>query len=93
MDDKETQRRLAKLEALEQGGVDNWEFYSESLEGWREENHVAECIGDAIGEIDDLLAEAKVEEPAGRGAGHSIEYNDAAMFNILEMLIASANNP
>ena len=32
----ETEKRLAMLDALEAGGVDNWEWYGESLEEWNE---------------------------------------------------------
>lgn len=34
---KEMQRRLRKLDALEAGGVDNWEWYEASLEKMEEE--------------------------------------------------------
>ena len=34
---KETRKKLAKLEALERGGVDNWEWYDESLKSLVEE--------------------------------------------------------
>lgn len=34
---KEVQRRLDKLQALENGGVDNWEWYDQSLEDWFED--------------------------------------------------------
>lgn len=36
---KEVQRQLDKLQALENGGVDNWEWYDQSLEdaGWFDE--------------------------------------------------------
>lgn len=36
---KENEERLGKLEALEMGGVDNWEWYDESLEDWRKKYH------------------------------------------------------
>jgi hypothetical protein len=33
----DVQQKLDKLEALEAGGVDNWEWYDASLEGWYEQ--------------------------------------------------------
>ena len=31
----DVQKQLDKLQALEAGGVDNWEWYDESLDSWR----------------------------------------------------------
>ena len=39
---RELERAEAKLEALEAGGVDNWDFYDDSLEGWRKEEELEE---------------------------------------------------
>lgn len=38
---KEVKRDLAKLRALENGGVDNWEWYDQSLEdaGWPDDEN------------------------------------------------------
>lgn len=87
MTDRETQRRLAKLDALEAGGVDNWEFYGESLEGWNKETHVDECIDEAIDGINELLCEVKIEEPAGRGCGYSITFDESDMVKLLVELV------
>lgn len=35
-DDFEINKRLDKLQALENGGVDNWEWYCEALSAWGE---------------------------------------------------------
>lgn len=69
---KEIQRKLAKLEALEAGGVDNWEYYDVSLENWRAETE-AEAAAESI--IDDILSviHDHIEEPAGRGCGYGIK--------------------
>ena len=91
MTDHETQRRLAKLDALEAGGVDNWEFYGESLSEWRKENHVHECIDTAIEGIDDLLIEANIHEPAGLGCGYAVEYDQSKMRKLLSRLVTEAN--
>jgi len=67
---KDVQRKLAKLEALEAGGVDNWEFYDESLTKYYEENEKEETAETVIQEILAIVCFG-VEEPAGRGCGYS----------------------
>ena len=63
------QRDLAKLYALEAGGVDNWEWYDESLNGWRKENAYDEMIDkltdDFTETVDDLSIEAEVDYTGG----------------------------
>lgn len=73
------QRQIEKLEALEKGGVDNWEWYGESLKEWFKENELDELLDDAIENINDILIDAKVEEPAGRGCGYSITFDEISM--------------
>lgn len=92
MTDREIERRLAKLDALEAGGVDNWEWYDVSLKEWHKESHVDECVEEAIESINDLLIEAEVDEPAGRDAGYSIDYNENKMNKILYKLIKDVND-
>ena len=90
MKDKEIQRKLAKLEALENGGVDNWDFYDDSLAEWRKENQVDKCIDEAIEGINDLLVEAKIEEPAGPHCGYAIQIDEAAISELLSKLLKDA---
>lgn len=82
---KDIQRKLAKLEALEAGGVDNWEFYDEAIKEWRAKNENEETAEDIVKEI---LAEIHdyIEEPAGRGCGYGIkpEGYEAAVKILLE---------
>lgn len=70
------QRELEKLHALEAGGVDNWEWYDESLKGWRKENAHAEMISNLIDDfteiVDELSIEAEVDFPGGPGAGANV---------------------
>ena len=66
------QRQIAKLEALEAGGVDNWDWYGESLKEWYAENEIHELIDDAITNLNDILVDSDIEEPAGTGAGYAI---------------------
>jgi tRNA A37 N6-isopentenylltransferase MiaA len=74
---KELERAEAKLYALEAGGVDNWEWYSESLKEWRKENQEEELMDELIENIHQIFAEsASVDEPAGRGCGYRIWLED-----------------
>jgi hypothetical protein len=86
----EMNRQIAKLDALESGGVDNWEWYGESLREWFAENELDEAIDTALEGINDVLTEADVDYPAGHDAGHSITFDDAAMKKVLATLIAEA---
>lgn len=54
--DRETKRKLAKLEALEAGGVSNWEWYDDSLSAWREEDKKLTLIESACTDIFSILA-------------------------------------
>jgi hypothetical protein len=92
MTNREIQRKLDKLEALEAGGIDNWEFYDCALKEWNDANHKDECIDQAIENINDLLIEAEVEEPAGHGAGYSINLDENVLFKILNNLIKNVQN-
>lgn len=75
---KELMRAKAKLDALEAGGVDNWEWYGESLKEFRKETELEELIDDTIDEILQCASEnGDVEYPAGRECGHSILLGDA----------------
>lgn len=60
-----------KMLALEAGGVDNWEFYGESLNGYFDRKKKAEKISMAIDEVVEALCEG-VEEPAGHGCGFGV---------------------
>lgn len=76
---KKIQRQLDKLNALELGGVDNWEYYDACLSEWYADNEVDELLDTAIENINDVLAEAKVDEPAGQGCGYSITFDEEDM--------------
>jgi len=73
---KKMQREIAKLHALESGGVDNWEWYSESLSDWNKENELDEFLDQANTELHERLVEADVDFPAGREAGASVTLSD-----------------
>jgi hypothetical protein len=75
---KELRRAKAKLSALEAGGVDNWEWYGESLKEFRKESELEELIDDAIEDILECASEnGSVEYPAGMECGSSILLGDA----------------
>ena len=62
-----------KLQALEAGGVDNWEWYSESLKDFFVEEEREELLDKILeNTIQVFCEEGEVNYPAGREAGHSI---------------------
>tara|TARA_R110000850_G_scaffold146908_2_gene269111 strand:+ start:199 stop:531 length:333 start_codon:yes stop_codon:yes gene_type:complete len=69
-------RELSKLSALEAGGVDNWEWFDESLTEWRKENEFDEMmeslLEDFVELVDELSIEAEVDYPAGMEAGSNV---------------------
>lgn len=68
---KQQLRRLAKLDALERGGVDNWEFYDESLTEYQNTIEKEEEIEKLAENIFEIIC-MEIEEPAGHGAGYGI---------------------
>lgn len=71
-------KRLRELDALEQGGVDNWEWYSESLKELRKEEELDELVASYTDSILQVCSEeGDVEYPAGSECGHSILLGDA----------------
>ena len=70
-----TAKRLEELEkierkmcALEAGGVDNWEWYDESLKEFRKEEDIQETLSDLFTEMCTALSMGAYE-PSERGAG------------------------
>lgn len=65
---KQLERREAKIDALEAGGVDNWEGYDDALEGYRKEIEQEERLEQMM---NDVLSElgSGAYEPTERGAG------------------------
>jgi len=81
---KDIQRKLAKLAALESGGVDNWDGYDIALEDWRKENeHEANCEDflDAI--MEEIAANCRVEQPAGVGCGYAVLDEKGALLELI----------
>lgn len=69
---KEQERRLAKLDALEAGGVDNWEWYDEALKEYNETIGREEAAESIIDDILDAIHDY-IEQPAGQGCGYGIQ--------------------
>lgn len=65
---KKLQNAAAKLEALEAGGVDNWEWYDEALKDYRATIEREENIRELLNELCEILF-TSAYEPSGRGAG------------------------
>ena len=73
---KELERSAAKLQALENGGVDNWEWYSESLKEWNKGNRLEEILEEVVENIHDIMVDGvDWDFPAGREAGISLNLN------------------
>jgi hypothetical protein len=69
---KELERKEAKLNALERGGVDNWDAYDDALAEYRIEIELEEKIEACA---DDILEEISqfIEQPAGIGCGYGFK--------------------
>jgi len=64
---KELERAEAKLNALEAGGVDNWEWYGESLKEYNAENEIEEKRDELLDELETVFGGCAYE-PSERGA-------------------------
>lgn len=74
---KNLERAQAKLQALEAGGVDNWERYGESLKEFRLEEELDELIAKHVDSICQTVAEdCTVEYPSCLEAGAAIMFPD-----------------
>ena len=86
IDEKELKRLRdieAQWEALEAGGVDNWEFYDEAMAPYWEMKKVEEAYEDLAHDILDVVGEYAYE-PSERGAGFNV-YPDG-VDTLLELL-------
>lgn len=76
-------RRERKLDALEAGGVDNWDCIDYALEGyWADEKH-NEKVNDLIGELAQAFGECAYE-PSERGAG--VAFHESMVKDVMEVL-------
>jgi len=65
---KELERSQAKLDALEAGGVNNWENYYDSLAEYNAENEREEYINYILQALEEAFTTGAYE-PSERGAG------------------------
>ena len=79
---KELERLESKMNALEAGGVDNWEWYQESLKGWFAENELDERLESLMSDLECAFGECAYE-PSERGAG--IAFDDSAGNAVMEV--------
>ena len=84
---EELERSQRKLNALEAGGVDNWEWYDESLTDFRKEEQMEDQLEKFIDNLNDVLAEAQVEEPAGHGCGYAITFDEDFVKRLVRDLV------
>lgn len=83
---KELERAEAKLNALEAGGVDNWEWYGESLKDYNANIGREEQLEEILDEIQTILCSGAYE-PSERGAGFTFSID--AQEEALKYLVAS----
>lgn len=92
---KELERAQAKLQALENGGVDNWEWYGESLKEWNKENRLEEILEEVVENVHDIMVDGvDYDFPAGRDAGISLTLNrngEEAIKSIFMKLVEEYN--
>jgi len=88
---RELERAEAKLQALEAGGVDNWDGYDFSLEDFYKYEEAEKKIAEAVNEIQETLA-MEIYEPSERGAGWAVtEAGCDSIESILRELIRKNN--
>lgn len=84
---KELLKSEAKLTALENGGVDNWDFYDEAMSSYNDSIELEEKCEYLLEEIECALL-IDVYEPSERGAGFAA--SDSAREETLEILLRFA---
>jgi 5-methylthioribose kinase len=81
---KELEQQSRKLQALEDGGVDNWEGYDDSMSAIWKEQREKELYENVLEEVCEILCEG-VYEPSERGAGFT--FTDEVQDEALELII------
>ena len=80
---KELERTEAKMNALEAGGVDSWEWYGESLKEYRAENELEEKREELLDELEVIFGQCAYE-PSERGAG--VAFTDDCRIEAMETI-------
>lgn len=86
---KELEKAEAKLNALENGGVDNWEWYDQAMTSYNDSIELEEKCEELLEEIECALL-VGVYEPSERGAGFAA--SDDAREQTLEILMRFAKD-
>lgn len=71
---KELLKSQSKLTSLENGGVDNWEFYEDALDEFLKDENFNENVDAFVDEILTTVSEFTYE-PSERGAGFAVSEN------------------
>lgn len=79
---KSLERSESKLNALEAGGVDNWDWYDESLKGYYKDNEIEEEREMLFDDLEIAFGEAAYE-PSEHGAG--VAFRDDVHDEIFEI--------
>jgi hypothetical protein len=77
-------RRLAKLQALEDHGVQYWAMHDTALREWQKKVDIEDSVQEMIDDINDILTEADIDQPAGPGCGYAISFDEKEMAKRLE---------
>jgi hypothetical protein len=76
-----------KLNALEAGGVDNWEWYDESLESIRKEDKLEDVVDMYVQNILELAAIAEVSAEDSRNGLYIVNIDEDETRSILETFL------
>lgn len=81
-----------KLKALEDHGVANWEYHDYALRHWKYKYERVDLFDEVIQDVNDLLTEADVDQPAGYGCGYAISFDEPQLKKFLEKFLEKYKN-
>lgn len=86
----------AKLQALEAGGVDNWEWYDESLESYRKkkelQNKKEKLCNSFIDSLNCIVAEADVSTENSMYNLHIVSVDQSSLEDLVESFLEEAED-
>lgn len=82
---RELERAEKKLQALEAGGVDNWEWYSESLTEYHFEESYEELLDEFTQSFQELIAESEVSPEDSRNGLYLVTGDEDGIRNLLDL--------
>lgn len=83
--------KASKLEALENGGVDNWEFYGEAMSSYFEGKEAEERLDKLVVSILEAASEDVDINPAGPGTGVALMVDPSIIKNLIKEYQRSSN--